>query len=1058
MKRYLTCLLSSFIAFLIFQTNTAQVPDKKITIPEKDLTGLILVNAIKNQTGLRFNYGEAINSKLSAPIKINKQQISVKDVLELIRTTYGINNEVSGEYVTLLLKPASPANPAQKKGPGKVTGKIIDEENDQAVVGATIRIGEKNTTSSIDGSFNVLLPKGSYTAIISYVGYGTKEVSDIEVKDNESFLLNITLKRAAGTLAGVVVRSSAKKEGVVSLYNRQKNNAAITDGISAEQISRTPDKNIGEVLKRISGLSTLENKYVVVRGLSERYNQAVLNGQVMPSTELNRKNFSFDLIPSNIVENVTVIKTLTPDRSAEFGGGLIEVNTLDIPNSNFLNISVGGSINTNTTSKNFQSLELSGSEYAGKAASHRNLLGKLTWTNTKDAVEAYNAGGKDARLLSNNWGVHEMKASPSQHYQLSAGRVIPLSAKNQLGVILALSYRNTFATQDIEMNRDAFEAWNEADGVKNSGLTGKRYGFTTNLSGMLGLGYRTEKFRIGYQSMYLRNYDQQLILGTGNHVTIGRALGYYDLTAQTDLWQQQVKGELAIGRKGIKLQWMGAITRMDRNKPDNHQLSAAIPESEYVKTNNMNIRNPLSSLSMGVLRWWSRALEKNYTWDVSTSLPFKVQIGKFKSDNTFKAGYAGWMKDRLFYVLNTASHHYDTQDFPVIAKAFIPERGGQIEISQFADDFNKTARLHAVYGMFDNKIGSKWRLVWGVRAEYYDMHKANVVLDSLASFLSGGNGINNSIDYSALTKMEPNWRFFPSANLTYHLAAKMNLRLAYARSIIRPDLREQAYFKEYDFELGGDYIGNFVRSTLVRHLDFRYEYYPSPGEIFSLSLFHKDFKYPMEIYKEGDNRQFTLRNNASATNLGIEIELRKTLAFTKLPVIKNITLYGNFTALNAKVKPYIFNMPSLPENSKVVVILDSIGAEEKRPQSGASNYMMNAGIYYDTKLLSLSLVYNYVTNRMFRPSYLYKESLFERPLQALDGQVAIHFLQHKAVLRLSVANLLDSYYVIYRNSFTTEEAATNPSTKELLYQKEKDLIDYKAKPGRTYSATLSYNF
>ncbi|MET0394862.1 MAG: TonB-dependent receptor, partial [Chitinophagaceae bacterium] len=996
------------------------------------------IGQLRQATGAVIAYNKADISTLQVSAA-TYTDLTAEQLLKKLVTGLPLTVQKEGStYV--LLKNTLPAR-EPKKDPGRVTGKIIDEETGDPVTGATILIGGKGVVTDTDGSFNISLPGGSYEAEISFVGYGRKMVTGIEVKEGSSFELNVTLKREKGQLAGVVVKSTARKESVASLYVRQKNNAAVSDGISAEQIRLTPDKNIGEVLKRINGLSTIDNKYVVVRGLSERYNQAVLNGQVMPSTELNRKNFSFDLIPANMVENVTVIKTLTPDRSAEFGGGLVEVNTLDIPASDFINISAGSSVNSNTTNKKFLHLQLGGSEYLGKAGSHRDLLGKLDWTNTRDVVTTYNDRGKDPRQFSNNWGLYEMNAQPSQNYQLAAGKTIQLSARNQLGLMLSVTYRNTLATQDVAMTRDGFTGGSPDKSER--GFKGKRYGFTTNLGGMFGAGFRNEKLRVSYQGLYLRLYDQQLVLGKGYHEDPpAYLLGYYDLTTQTDLSQHQVNGEYTIGKKGVKLKWIGAYTLLDRNRPDNHQFKAAIIESGYLKTNDMNIAYPFSSgITAGALRWWNRALEKNYNWDVAVSVPFRLERGWFQSDHTFKAGYAGWSKDRLFYVMNIASKDYNTADYPTISQAFSPERAGQILVSQFADDFNKTANLHALYGMLDSKFGKRVRLVWGARAEYYNLNSINVLLDSLYS------DFGTTLDYSDLKNKEPNWRFFPSANLTYSLTPKMNLRVAYAESIVRPDLRELSYFSEYDFELGGAYGSNLVRSTLVRHLDFRYEYYPGPGEVLSLSVFRKHFRYPMEIYKEGDNRSYKLKNNASATNLGLEIEVRKTLAFTKVPVIRNITLYGNFTALDGRVRENFSTTVTNAERTRVYTI-DSAGREEKRPQTGASNYMVNAGIYYETKPFSLNLAYNYITNRTFRPSDQYQESLFERPVQSLDGQVSFRFLKQKAEVRVSISNLLNSYSLVYRN-FYKDPAITggkkDPSVKDLLYQKELDLIDYEAR-------------
>lgn len=138
----------------------------------------------------------------------------------------------------------------------------------------------------------------------------------------------------------------------------------MTNGISAEQIGRTPDKNIGESLKRISGVSTMDNKFVVVRGISDRYNAAVLDGTALPSTEAQGRNFSFDMIPSSLVDNVVVSKTVTPDMNTSFGGGLIQINTRDMPAENFMSFSIGTSYNDQSTGKPFL---------------HINVVNMITW-------------------------------------------------------------------------------------------------------------------------------------------------------------------------------------------------------------------------------------------------------------------------------------------------------------------------------------------------------------------------------------------------------------------------------------------------------------------------------------------------------------------------------------------------------------------------------------------------------------------------------------------------------------------------------------------------------
>lgn len=1028
----------------------------KVSVNAENKSLATVIASLEKQTAYTYIYDPEYLKQCAVSVKFMDNKLS--EVLAYLDSYAPVDIEYTNNTIALR-KGKQERNAEEEKG--RVGGKVVDGKN-EPLPGVTIQVnGGQGIVTNVDGTYELLLAPGSYTLTFSFISFETRQVTDVVVKEKALTPLNIVLKNTGSTLKAVTVTANYKRASVEGLYAIQKNNAAISDGISAEQIGRTPDKNIGEVLKRVSGVSTMENKYVVVRGLSERYNQAVLNGQVMPSTELNRKNFSFDIIPSNIIDNVTVMKTLTPDRNAEFGGGLVEVNTIDIPTKNFLSLTAGGSVNNKTTGKDFLTLRLEGKEYLGKVSDHRQLLGRTDWGSTKEVINKYDAASKDASLFSNNWGLYKLKAQPSQNYQLSLGHVINLKENDKLGVIASLSYRNTLATQDVRMSRDGWEPGGSEPTLGLTGFKGQRYGFTTNMAGLLGVGYRNDRSLVSFQSLYIRTLDQQLIIGTNNNET---TMGYYDLATQTTLWQNVLKGEHAIGKKGVKFRWSGSYMQLERIRPDNHQFIAEYVKGDSTALNEFSI-GPVRSnaISSGALRWWTRAHEENFNWDASVNVPFIFNVGKAAFSNSLKVGYAGWHKDRLFYVLNAGTSYGLAGDYMPLSAAFDPGNDVSLYFSQFSDDFKRQASLHAGYVMLDNKINDKLRLVWGIRAEYYDLNKANMALDSLFSWINQSRGNDVKYDYSELLNREPNWNFFPSANLTYSLTHSMNLRLSYAKSIIRPDLREMSFFREYDFELGGLYSSELVKSSIAHHADFRYEWYPSPGDILSFSLFYKKFTYPMEIYAdEQSGGLYELRNNKNAKNYGLEMELRKSLEFTQVPVVKNITLYGNFTALRTYVTPMSINYNSLdPNNPLKITPIESVGDEEKRPQTGASNYIANAGFYYDTKPFSLSLVYNYVSNRMFRPDKFYPFSLFERPLEALDGQVAVRFLKGKGEVKLNISNLLDSYIVVYKNQYTDSEIASGrkkPTTKQMLYDREEDIIDFEARPGRTFSLSVSYSF
>ena len=232
---------------------------------------------------------------------------------------------------------------------GKIFGKITDKKTGETLIGLSVKIS--GTTSGVSTNVNgqyVLagLKPGKYTLLFSYIGYQSKQITDIEVLTGKTTTLDIVMDEAlTQNLKEVVITASAKQESTNTLYAQQKNSSRISDGVSAESIKKSPDKNTADVLKRVSGATIQDNKFVIVRGLSDRYNSATLDNGALPSSEPNRKAFSFDIVPSNMIDNIVISKTATPDMSGDFAGGAVQILTKDIPDQNFLNYGVGYSYN-----------------------------------------------------------------------------------------------------------------------------------------------------------------------------------------------------------------------------------------------------------------------------------------------------------------------------------------------------------------------------------------------------------------------------------------------------------------------------------------------------------------------------------------------------------------------------------------------------------------------------------------------------------------------------------------------------------------------------------------
>ena len=288
---------------------------------------------------------------------------------------------------------------------GKIEGKVTDSKSGFPLSGVTVFINAEKSSASTntDGYFQITLNAGKkYVLQLSSVGYAAKELADVEVKANEVTHLDITLDVISKTETGVVVRASAKKESVAALISYQKNTPVVAQVISAEAIRRSPDRNTGEVLKRVPGTSIQEGKYLIVRGLADRYNQAMLNGILMSSTEPDRKTFSFDILPSSMIDNIIINKSFIPELPGEWAGGLIQVNTKDVPAKDFFNVQIGTGFNTQTIGKDFYSYKGSNTDFLGFDNGTRALPGDCP---QKAAFASLDNGQKTAygKEFTNIW-------------------------------------------------------------------------------------------------------------------------------------------------------------------------------------------------------------------------------------------------------------------------------------------------------------------------------------------------------------------------------------------------------------------------------------------------------------------------------------------------------------------------------------------------------------------------------------------------------------------------------------------------------------------------------
>ncbi len=902
---------------------------------------------------------------------------------------------------------------------GKIEGKITDSKSGNKISAVTVLVVENNSSvaADIDGHFSISLDAGKkYSLKISSVGYKTKVIDEIEIQAGQTVNLDIILEPAAKTEQVVEVRASARKETTNALIAVQKNTPVVAQVISAEAIRRSPDKNTGEVLKRVPGTSVQEGKYLVVRGLSDRYNQAMLNGILLSSTEPDRKTFSFDIFPAAMIDNIVMNKTFVPELPGEWAGGLVQVQTKDVPSAAFLNIQLGTGFNSNTIGKDF--LQSSGGklDWLGIDNGTRDLPSSLPLRN---AFSQLSSADKTAygKLFRNNWKPVSGNAPLNASFQLNGGGSTKIFGKKVAGVF-ALTYsatnkRTPFDNRFIANNEGDVELLYNNNKYSRDVLAGALANVTLQLNNNNRISVKN-LINVNTSDFVNDRYDGRdyIISGGGNGDRVkATEIGF----KQNTFFNTQITGEHNITKLNTRVKWYGGFNILDQFIPDQKRLfytqEGTDPNAPYFALLGLGAGQKSGSIFYSFLNDYIY----NAGGDISKTFDWKG------NKHTIKAGYLFQVKDRLFdsrpFFINTASNAIKQLSADQIFAADNFGNGNDKlqfdEIGGNAFRYVANTIMNAAFLQLDNPIGEKFRLVWGVRFESFDQ-------------LVGSVKKSDPRHVNSLVK-----DFLPGLNLTYKLNNKTNIRFAASQTVVRPEFRELSPFAFYDFELGAQVVGNkSAQRTKVSNIDLRYELYPRAGELITIGAFFKHFDKPIEYYFNrtgpGTNT-FNILNTDVATAFGGEVEFRKKLDFSR--VLKNFTLSGNISYIYSKVK-------------------DTTGTVD-RPLQGQSPYLVNFGLQYDLEKFGFSstLLFNQIGRRILFVGNEAISDIWENPRPLLDLQLAKKILKKKGEVRINISDIFNKQADFYHDLDANKKYSKS----------SKDVLAISRNYGTNFSISFGYS-
>jgi len=902
---------------------------------------------------------------------------------------------------------------------GRIEGKITDSKTGNPLAGVSVLLKEtgKGIATNLDGRFILNVEPGKkYTLVISSTNYQGKEVSDVQTGADGIAYVDVALDMKAKTGDEVVVKStSARKESTNALISFQRTTNTVASVISAEAIRRSPDKNTGEVLKRTPGASIQEGKFIVIRGLADRYNQAMFNGVLLTSTEPDRKTFSFDLIPASMIDNIIINKAFVPEFPGEWAGGLIQVNTKDIPTKNFFSIQLGTGFNSQTIGRNFYKDAGGKTDWLGIDDGSRNLPTSYT---RKAEFDSTSPAGKTAigKQMRNAWAPQQTNAPLNVSFQLNGGFTGKIFKKN-IGGIFAINYNKSNKYLKLVNKSNAIDNLTNVVSVISE-YNDDKYQQDVAVGALASVSLQfNPRNKVSAKAVLNVNSPNSVTLRNGEDYSRTEQLKGSQFTfKQNTFFTSQLTGEHSL-TKQLKFKWYGGFNILDGYTPDQRRIlysKVSGSQDPYA----LLLSNSLSQQSGS--RIYQTLSDYIYTAGGDLNYNFKW-LGQSQN---IKGGYMLQVKDRLYDAQLFAN--YLPLDNPSLRAlpadmVFAPENFGTGTDNKFAFDAIKgnTFRymantiLNAGFLQFDNQFTSKLRVVWGLRVENYDQ-----LIGSVKKW-------DPRHTYSKITD------FLPGVNATYKLNNKTNIRLSGSQTVIRPELRELSALNLYDFELNASVQGNpLLKRTKIENFDLRYEIYPRAGEVINAGIFYKHFNNPIEQIFNGLGGGASTLNYANANkaySYGVEVEMRKKLDFVS--ALKNFTFQANAAYIRSRVKD------------------DAL--QVNRSLQGQSPYILNVGLLYDLEKygLNATLLFNQIGERIYLVGDIVggAPDIYEAPRPVLDLQLAKKLLKKKAEVRLNISDIINKTQYFYQNTGSKES-----------FQKSSDALRFTRKYGTNFSITFNY--
>jgi outer membrane receptor protein involved in Fe transport len=895
-------------------------------------------------------------------------------------------NEVPAEQVAPTVDEASRPRTT-------LAGTITSDGDGTPVRGARVFVRGRSDEAVTDaeGRFSIELPVGSWELSIVASAFAAQSVPDVVLAEGAPTQVSIVLVPAGLALEDFTVRAPKVTGNTAALLDERRESSVVADVLGAEQMSRSGDSSAASALRRVTGLTLVDGKYVYVRGLGERYSMTIVNGAQLPSPEPERRVVPLDMFPASVLESVVVQKTFSPDMPGEFGGGIVLLRTLAFPTGRVVKVSLSSLVRGGTTFQEGLVYERGPTDFLGvdngtraepaavvAASEESPLKEKDRFSTTGYTAEELQTLGRE---FQNVWTPHGKVVAPDVGLNITLGNGFKLGGR-PVGALLAFSYGNEW--QSDQYAHHYFDV-SQGEPIENTFYDFTQTNNRIRMSGLLTLGAKpAEGQEISATTMLLRNTDDESRVFQGNYADDG-----YDIKVSRIRWiermliVQQVQGshELGTGEHPTKLDWRYEFARASRLEPDRR-------ENRYDWDANAGAFRLSSRDGDSNSRFFSTLGDDTHEAALNVTVPFLVRkdaegrvkvgasiIDKSRSVDTRRFSFLN-KGDKNSDALQAEAEQIFTQD------AIAPD-GFQIkEITQATDNYFAGQRVIAGYALAEVPVTPWFEVMAGLRVE-----RSTQQVTTFELFNPDGKPIVSDL---ATTDV------LPAVTLTFKPRDDMDVRAGYGRTLSRPEFRELSPASYVDVTGGRPNFGNpELKRALIDNIDLRWEWFPDRGDVVSVSGFAKLFTNPIEnLVIIGSDEALTYTNALRATNLGLEFEVRKGFEFAS-PALRDLYVAANAALIRSRVELDDTNAGAQTNNI--------------RPLQGQSPWVVNAQIGYDNPDLGINaaILYNVFGPRISEVGSFGLPDSREMPFHALDVVFGAKIAKGFDV-KLSGKNLLDS--------------------------------------------------